>query len=325
NRPDRAIASSLDLRGSFTASGLCQLSTGGIRLHGEPLPCGAQHLTRVRVRDGPYRLAQRQPHACGDSLIRLRGGFPTARFEEEEVTELVDELAVVPEVPVDDLELALGPQVGQPRLLRDLPQRRLLRRLAVLDMALRQTPVAVRVPDQEEVGRPALIPPVDHAARARFHPRAPAPRPRAARSPTSSTPPSHGPRARRSGPRWSRRPCAGCRPRSTGAGSGDRRGRCAAGPRARCPARRRRGARAPRGPPRPPRPASPRAPRAPPPPTAPAPVRRPRQRRVRSRPVRGRTSQRPRVRGGRGSFSPRCGSFPPLPSSRPRRPARWTG
>src|SRR2546422_3363471 len=90
------------------------------------------------------------PGAVGDPLLRLRHGISLPGLEQEEVAVLVDRLAAEPEVPVDHLDRAAQHQVAEPRLLRHLAASGLSGRLTRLEMALREAPVLVRVPDEQE-------------------------------------------------------------------------------------------------------------------------------------------------------------------------------
>src|SRR5690606_24672453 len=264
--------------------------------------------------------------ALGDPLLELRTRLAGYGFDEVEVAELVDQPAAVPEVPVDGRQLALGAELIQPGLLRDLAQRRLLGRLLALHVTLREPPVLVRVADQQEQHSVPVATEHD-PARARFDART---LPRAAPAlpfvafPASS-PFSHGSGARRSERHSSRRPCASCPPRSTDVPRSAGPGRDGSGrrTRSRCPPRRTAGDRAPRW-----RARSPAFPRGP---ARPRPSGRaggfppwPR-RRVPPGPEPARTSPRPATPAPRGSYGSPAESSPPPRSTPPRRAGRWKG
>src|SRR5690606_26684556 len=147
----------------------------------------------------------------------LWAGLALGGFEEVEVTELVDQPALVTEVPVDGRQLALDAQPAQPRLLGDLAHGGLYRRLLALHVPLRQPPVLVGIADQEEDDLVRAEPPIDDPAGARLDTRAAGRRGTAPPAPSPSTPPSHGSRVQRSARRSSPRPCADCRRRPRGA------------------------------------------------------------------------------------------------------------
>src|SRR5690606_18790825 len=148
----------------------------------------------------------------------------------------VDQLAAVAEVPVDGRELGDGPEVGEPGLLAHLPFRRLLRRLPGLDVSLREPPVVVGVPDEED---PELaVAAEDDAPRAHL----PAGAQRATRPPAIAAVrrSTHGRWSRRSAPRSWPRPSGGCPPRSRGGARSGSPGPPAPDRRAPRPSRRRR-------------------------------------------------------------------------------------
>jgi hypothetical protein len=87
--------------------------------------------------------------AGGDTLLHLRAGLSIGALEEKEVAILVDVAATETEVPVDHPDRALYDQVIEPGLFRGLPQGSLGRRLATLEVALREAPILVGVADQE--------------------------------------------------------------------------------------------------------------------------------------------------------------------------------
>src|SRR5690606_3350334 len=196
----------------------------------DALASGAQHLPGVLVRDGTYRFPNRKPDAGGDPFVDLRPRLAAERFEEEEMAELVDELVLVPEVPVDGLELGEGAELREPRLFPHLPERGLEGGLRALHVALGKAPVPVRVADQQEL---RIVATAEYdAAGARLHarPLRAAPhvplRPRLAAGLFLS----HRAAAPQSGQCWWRRPSAGCPRPPRSAARGRDPDRAASGP-----------------------------------------------------------------------------------------------
>ena len=73
-----------------------------------------------------------------------------ARLDEEEVAGFMDAPPAEAELPVDGVDLSVHGERPEPRLLSHLAERSLRGRLARLDVALRKSPVAIRVTDQQD-------------------------------------------------------------------------------------------------------------------------------------------------------------------------------
>src|SRR5690606_33310247 len=82
--------------------------------------CRAQHLARIRIADNAQRVVDRAPRARSDSLVVLRHRLACRRFQQEEMTELVDQRSAVAEVPVDRGQLRDDLELDETGFLRDL-------------------------------------------------------------------------------------------------------------------------------------------------------------------------------------------------------------
>jgi hypothetical protein len=105
---------------------------------------------RVGVRDRLLRRLERHPLAGRDALGRLGRRLDLAGLHEEEVADLVDQLAAKAEVPVDRVDPAPDGHLVQPRFLPHLAHGGLLGPFARFEMALGKSPVAIAVPDEQE-------------------------------------------------------------------------------------------------------------------------------------------------------------------------------
>ena len=111
-----------------------------------------QHTLGIVVAQGLERFIERTPAIIGDALVRLRSHLAGRALEQEEVTELVDVAAAKAEMPVDDPDWTVHDQVGETGLLAGFPAGGLGRRFLTLEMALRKTPVAVGIANEQETG-----------------------------------------------------------------------------------------------------------------------------------------------------------------------------
>src|SRR5438105_9121704 len=108
------------------------------------------------------------PGAIGDAFVRLGHRVAVLRLEQKKVAVLVDRLPAEPEVPVDHADRSVQHEVVEPRLLADLAPCRDRRGLGDLEVALGKAPVAIGVPDQQEVRLAVRSPPEYHSARTRL-------------------------------------------------------------------------------------------------------------------------------------------------------------
>src|SRR5690606_19299969 len=128
------------LHRSGAAARSCALALDLFLVQRLQVPAGrAQHFARVRVTQRFERVVEASPDTVGDAFFPLRHRVALRRFHEVEVAELVDQPTAVPEVPVDGGQLADDRELLEAGLFRDLAQRRLLRRLLTLEVALRQS------------------------------------------------------------------------------------------------------------------------------------------------------------------------------------------
>src|SRR5687768_862141 len=114
------------------------------------VPGALEHTARIVVGERFQRLVEQAPAACRDAFVGLGRRLPVRRLEQEEMAVLVDVPAAKAEMPVDDADRPLHVELLQPGFLPRLAQRRLGRRFAVLEVALREAPVVVGVTDQQE-------------------------------------------------------------------------------------------------------------------------------------------------------------------------------
>src|SRR6059036_2994681 len=80
----------------------------------------------------------------------------------------VNRLAAEPEVPIDHLDRAVEHELVEARLLGDLAPRRFGGRLAGFEVPFRESPILVRVANQQKANLAVRPAPEDHAAGARF-------------------------------------------------------------------------------------------------------------------------------------------------------------
>src|SRR6267143_3307757 len=81
---------------------------------------------------------------------------------------LVNRLAAEPEIPIDHLDRAVEHELVEARLLGDLAPRRLGGRLAGFEVPFRESPILVRVANQQESHLTVCAAAKDHPAGARF-------------------------------------------------------------------------------------------------------------------------------------------------------------
>src|SRR2546425_5973533 len=108
------------------------------------------------------------PDTRGDSFGFFWHGLAAPRFEQKEVTVLVNRLAAESEIPIDHLDRPVEYQLVEAGFLRDFAPRRLGRRLTGLEVSLGESPILVRVTNQEKPYLPVGPAAEYDAARARL-------------------------------------------------------------------------------------------------------------------------------------------------------------
>src|SRR5207245_573068 len=92
------------------------------------------------------------------------------RLEQEEVTDLMNELAAKTEMPVDGIDGTANGQLAESRLLAHFALRRRVGLLPGLDVSLRKAPVLVAVANEQKERR-ATVKTEDDASGRGFHAR----------------------------------------------------------------------------------------------------------------------------------------------------------
>src|SRR5712664_2578832 len=114
----------------------------------------AQDVACIVIAHGLPRFVERMPDTRGDPFGFFRYGLAAPRFEEKEVTVLVNRLAAETEIPIDHLDRPVEYQLVEAGFLRDFAPRRLGRRLTGLEVSLGESPILVRVTNQEKPNLP---------------------------------------------------------------------------------------------------------------------------------------------------------------------------
>ncbi len=84
------------------------------------------------------------------SSAELRNGVAFLRFEQEEMTVLVDQPSAKPKEPIDDRKLFVHDEIGESRLFGDLAPSGLFGCFVTIEVALGEPPVLIAVEDDEK-------------------------------------------------------------------------------------------------------------------------------------------------------------------------------